>query len=127
MAYMKFYLCKHCGNIITFATDAGVPVLCCGEKMQPIAPNSTEAAGEKHVPVVKTQSNTVMVDVGSVRHPMEDKHHIGWICLETSAGYQMQYLAHDAPPVAIFALPAEEKPLRAYAYCNLHGLWECAV
>ena len=124
---MKFYLCETCGNIITFATDAGVPVMCCGKKMEPIAPNSTDAAGEKHVPVVKKQDRTVTVDVGSVRHPMEDKHHIGWICLETSAGYQMQRLAHDAPPIAAFALSPGEKALRAYAYCNLHGLWESAV
>ena len=51
---MKFYVCAHCGNIIAFVRNTGVPVMCCGEKMQEIVPNTTEAATEKHLPVWKS-------------------------------------------------------------------------
>ena len=47
----KFYICKHCGNIIAMVRDEGVPVYCCGEKMQAITPGTTEASEEKHIPV----------------------------------------------------------------------------
>ena len=67
---MKFYICKHCGNIIAFAKNSGVPVMCCGEKMQEITPNTTDAAQEKHVPVVTVDGNCVTVEVGSVPHPI---------------------------------------------------------
>ena len=83
---MTFYRCKHCGNIIAYINDSGVPVMCCGEKMEAIEPNTTDAAGEKHVPVVYTDGNTVMVSVGSVEHPMLEEHYIQWIMLETAQG-----------------------------------------
>ena len=66
----KFYTCRHCGNILAMIHDAGVPVQCCGEKMHRLEPGTTEASGEKHIPVYTREGDTVHVTVGSVEHPM---------------------------------------------------------
>lgn len=121
---MKFYRCKHCGNIIAYVTDKGVPVVCCGEKMEEIIPGTTDAAVEKHVPVISLNGNTVTVSVGSVAHPMEEVHYIEWIALETENGNQRVTLKPGEAPVAKFALLEGDKPIAAYAYCNKHGLWK---
>ena len=67
---MKFYICNHCGNIIAYVKSSGVPVVCCGEKMQELVPNTTDAAVEKHVPVIQIDGSKVTVTVGSAEHPM---------------------------------------------------------
>ena len=85
---MKFYVCEHCGNIITYAKDAGVPVMCCGQKMVELVPGTTDAAVEKHVPVIKAEGQKVVVEVGGVAHPMIAEHYIEWIVLETEKGCQ---------------------------------------
>ena len=66
----KFYICDHCGNLITTLHDAGVPMLCCGEKLRELIPNTVEASGEKHLPVVERSGSTLTVTVGAVEHPM---------------------------------------------------------
>ncbi len=124
---MKFYVCAHCGNIITFVKDSGVPVVCCGEKMQEIIPGTVDAAVEKHLPVVSVEGSKVTVQVGSVEHPMLPEHFIEWIVLETSTGSQMKALTPGEKPQAVFALADGEKAVAAYAYCNLHGLWKAEV
>lgn len=121
---MKFYVCKHCGNIITFAENKGVPVMCCGEKMTELVPNSVDAASEKHVPVVSVEGNKVTVTVGEVNHPMLAEHFIKWVVLETSEGVQRKELKPEQKPEAVFALAEGETVVAAYAYCNLHGLWK---
>lgn len=122
MSGSKFYICRHCGNIIGMIESSGVPVVCCGEKMEQLIPNTTEAAGEKHVPVVTVEGNTVSVKVGSVEHPMTDDHYIQWIYLETEKGGQRKNLKPGETPAAKFVLEDDE-PVGVYAYCNLHGLW----
>ena len=119
----KFYVCAHCGNIVEMVHDAGVPVVCCGQKMDELVPNSVEASGEKHIPAVTVQESGVEVRVGSVDHPMVDVHWIEWVQLVTDKGSYRRYLnAGDAPYVKF--LLNDEKPLAVYAYCNLHGLWK---
>jgi superoxide reductase len=118
----KFYICEHCGNIIGLIHNAGVPMMCCGQKMTQIIPGTVEASKEKHIPVAEVVGNTVKVAVGSVEHPMAEEHHISWVYLETSKGGQRKNLEVGAAPTVEFAL-AEEKPIAVYAYCNLHGLW----
>ena len=120
---MEFYKCSHCGNIIAYAENKGVPVMCCGQKMEKIVPNSVDASGEKHVPVVKVEGNTVTVTVGSVEHPMLDEHYIGWVALETEQGNQRKTLKPGQKPEVTFALVEGDKVVAAYEYCNLHGLW----
>lgn len=120
----KFFTCKHCGNIIAFVNESGVPVMCCGEKMQRIEAGSTDAAKEKHVPVVAVNGNEVVVSVGGVAHPMAENHYIEWISLETKQGNQRKMLSAGEDPQAKFALCEGDEPVAAYAYCNLHGLWK---
>ena len=124
---MKFYVCAHCGTIITFVKSSGVPVMCCGEKMQEIIPGTVDAAVEKHLPVVSVEGSQVTVQVGSVEHPILPEHFIEWIVLETSTGSQMKALTPGEKPQAVFALADGEKAVAAYAYCNLHGLWKAEV
>ena len=124
---MKFYICKHCGNIVGMVNDAGVPLVCCGEKMSELVANTTDAAQEKHVPVVTVDGNLVTVEVGSVAHPMLEEHFIQWITLETEQGNQRKPLAPGAEPKAVFALAPGDKAIAAYEYCNLHGLWKAEL
>ena len=119
----KFFVCKHCGNMIGLLHDAGVPMMCCGEKMVELVPNTTDAAQEKHVPVATVEGNKVVVNVGSVNHPMLDEHWIQWVYLETDKGGHRKVLNPGEKPNVVFALTEEEKPLAVYEYCNLHGLW----
>ena len=121
---MKFYVCEHCGIIITYAKDAGVPVMCCGQKMVELVPGTTDAAVEKHVPVIKAEGQKVVVEVGGVAHPMIAEHYIEWIVLETEKGCQKVDLKPEEAPRAEFALVEGDKVVAAYAYCNLHGLWK---
>lgn len=121
---MKFYVCKHCGNIITFLKSSGVPVICCGEQMSELVPGTTDASLEKHVPVVTQQGDNVNVFVGAVEHPMAPEHFIEWIALETRNGSQVKQLVPGQTPSADFALAGDDKVIAAYAFCNIHGLWK---
>lgn len=121
---MKFYVCKHCGNIIQFAKESGVPVMCCGQKMEELVPGSTDGALEKHVPVITIDGNTVVVTVGSTKHPMMENHYIEWIILETKKGYQKVKLSYTDEPYAKFLLTEGDSVIAAYEYCNIHGLWQ---
>ena len=121
---MKFYKCKHCGNIIAVVKASGAPISCCGEKMTEIVPGTADAAVEKHVPVVEIKDGKVIVTVGEVAHPMAPEHYIEWIAISTDQGNQRKILEPGDKPMACFALCDGEKLEAAYAYCNLHGLWK---
>lgn len=121
---MKFYVCRHCGNIIAYAHESGAKVVCCGDPMVELVPNTTEAAHEKHLPVIEVNGTHVKVTVGSVLHPMLDVHYIEWIALETKSGNQRKVLKPGMQPVAEFELVAGDEVIAAYAYCNIHGLWK---
>ena len=124
MKETKFYICEHCGNIITKVHDAGVKVVCCGQKMTELVPGTVEASTEKHIPVATVEEGAVKVAVGAVEHPMVTEHYIPWIYLQTNVGGQLKYLAPEAAPAVTFALAEGEKAEAVYAYCNLHGLWK---
>lgn len=120
----KFFVCKHCGNLIGMVEDKGVPVVCCGEKMAELVANTVDAAREKHVPVVEASGNEVTVAIGEVAHPMLEEHHIAWVYLQTERGGQRKALDVPGEPKARFALTEDDRPVAAFAYCNLHGLWK---
>ena len=120
----KYFICEHCGNIVTMVQDKGVPVFCCGQKMTPLVPGTVEAAHEKHIPVYTVEGNTVHVKVGRVDHPMLEEHFITWISLQTRQGSQIKYLKPGEAPAADFALTEGDAVEAVYAYCNLHGLWK---
>ena len=123
---VKFYICKHCGNIVGLIHNAGVPLVCCGEKMSELVPNTTEAATEKHLPVVEMVGNIVKVSVGSVEHPSTEEHYIAWVYLETAHGGQRKAIKPGDKPEVSFALQDDEL-IAVYAYCNLHGLWKTEI
>ena len=123
----KFYICKHCGNIIGFVHSSGVPVICCGEKMSELVPNTTDASSEKHVPVIKIEDNKVRIEIGSAPHPMTEEHHISWVYIQTEKGGQRKNLEPTGAPVVEFILTADDKLVAAFAYCNLHGLWKAEI
>ena len=120
---MKFYRCETCGNIITKLNDSGVPVVCCGKPMTELVPGAVDAAVEKHVPAVTVDGSKVTVQVGEVEHPMLEEHFIQFIVLETEGGFQKKTLKPGDKPVAEFIVADGDKPVAAYEYCNLHGLW----
>ncbi len=123
MGEIKFFRCNTCGNIITKIIDAGPVPFCCGEKMIELVANTTDAASEKHVPVITIEGDTVTVSVGEVEHPMTEEHYIQWICLHTEKGLLFKTLTPNDKPEAVFDLVGE-KAIEAFAYCNLHGLWK---
>ena len=94
----KFYICKHCGNIIAKVKDVGVPVVCCGKPMSEIVPGTTDAAVEKHVPVWTVENGIVHVKIGSVEHPMLPEHYIEWVSLQTKQGNQRKELHPGEKP-----------------------------
>ena len=118
----KFYICNHCGNIVEKIHDAKVPLVCCGEKMHELVPNTVEASNEKHLPVVSYENGVVQVNVGAVNHPMADEHFIEWVYVETENGGLRKDLKPGEDPRVVFHL-GDDKPVAVYAYCNLHGLW----
>ena len=119
---IKFYKCRHCGNVIVKMVDSKVPVVCCGEKMQELIPDTVDAAKEKHVPfVTRLEGGRLKIQVGSVPHPMIPEHFIAFIFVETENGGI--YLNLKDNPEAVVCI-CEEKPIAVYEYCNLHGLWK---
>ncbi|MCL2674052.1 MAG: desulfoferrodoxin [Defluviitaleaceae bacterium] len=122
----KFFICKICGNFVGMIDNKGVPLVCCGQNMTELVPNTVEASNEKHLPVYTMSGNTMEVQVGSVPHPMEEKHHIVFIFVETERGGQRKKLNVGEEPKASFCF-VDDKPLAIYEYCNLHGLWKTEV
>ena len=126
MTETKFYICEKCGNLVGMIHASGVPMVCCGQKMTKLEAGVTEASHEKHVPVISVDGNLVTVTIGEVAHPMVEEHSILWVYLETDNGGQRKCLEVGKAPVVSFAI-ADEKPVAAYAYCNLHGLWKAEI
>ena len=120
----KFYVCKHCGNMVGFIHNAGVPMMCCGQKMDVLAANTTEAATEKHVPAIKMEGKKVIVSVGSVAHPMTEEHYNPWVYIQTAKGGQRKPLMPADKPEVEFILTEDDELEIVFAYCNLHGLWK---
>lgn len=125
MGKTLFYRCDGCGNFVMFIGEKTMCTpKCCGEPMTELAANSTDAATEKHVPVVTVEGSKVCVQVGSTIHPMTEMHYIQFIYLETEKGGQIRYLTPEDEPKAEFLVADGDRPVSVYEYCNLHGLWE---
>lgn len=123
MSEVLFYYCEHCGNMVQALHHLHAPIMCCGRKMTLLKAGTVEASHEKHIPVVAVDNGFVKVEIGAVAHPMTDEHSILWVYLLTDHAGHIKYLNPGDAPEAVFALH-NEKPLAAYAYCNLHGLWK---
>lgn len=120
---MEFYKCAVCGKIVAMVKPGVPDTVCCGKPMAQLVANTSDGAGEKHVPVVEVKDNVLHVKVGSVEHPMLEEHHIEWIAVETVQGNQRKILDPTGKPEADFALLPGDQVKAVYEYCNLHGLW----
>ncbi len=117
----QVYKCELCGNMVEVLHAGGGELVCCGQPMTLCIANTVDAAKEKHVPAIEKVSNGFKVKVGSVAHPMEEKHYIEWIELLAGDKIYRQHLKPGDRPEAVFVVEAAQ--VSARAYCNLHGLW----
>jgi superoxide reductase len=122
----RFFICKHCGNLITKLQDSGARVVCCGEEMVELDANTEDGAREKHLPVVKDVNGKIHVEVGEVIHPMTEAHYIQWIYVQTANGGQFKYLQPGDAPICDFSF-VDDEVIAVYEYCNLHGLYKTMV
>lgn len=120
---LQFFRCNRCKKIIAMVNPVEIATICCGEIMKPLVPGTTDGAVEKHLPEVSRNGNEVKVKVGSVDHPMTQKHYIQWICIQTKNGNQRKVLSPNDKPEASFLIYDDDELEAVYEYCNLHGLW----
>jgi len=118
----KFYRCAICGNLVYLIDQGKGTLVCCGQPMDKLIANTTDASMEKHVPVTRIDGNTVTIKIGSEPHPMLPEHHIEWVFIEGAASGCLYYLKIDGQPEISVPLPGD-KPVTVYAYCNIHGLF----
>ena len=116
------YKCEVCGNMVGMIHAGGGELVCCGQPMTLLTENSVEASREKHIPVIEPAPGGVKVKVGSIPHPMEEKHYIEWIEVVADGQAYRQFLQPGDAPEAFFCLT--NRTITARAYCNLHGLWK---
>lgn len=119
---LQVYKCELCGNIVDVLHAGGGELVCCGQPMKLFVENTVDAAKEKHVPVIEKTANGYKVKVGSVTHPMEEKHYIEWVELIAGDQVYRQFLSPGQAPEAEFCVKADK--VSAREYCNLHGLWK---
>jgi len=122
---LEIYKCEACGNIVEVVHAGAGALVCCGEKMKLFVENTVDASKEKHVPVITKIDGGWKVAVGSVAHPMEEKHYIEWIELIADGKAYRQFLKPGGKPEAEFWIEAEN--VMAREYCNIHGLWKSEV
>jgi superoxide reductase len=119
---LDVYKCELCGNIVEVLHTGAGELACCGQAMVCLKENTVDAAKEKHVPVIETIEGGVKVAVGSVAHPMEEKHYIEWIEIVADGKTYRQFLKPGDVPEAVFKIEAAS--VTAREYCNLHGHWK---
>ena len=119
---LQVYKCEVCGNIVEMLHAGAGEMVCCGQPMKLYRENTVDAAKEKHIPVIEKTATGIKVKVGSVAHPMEEKHYIEWIEVIADGKAYRKFLNPGEAPEATFELKAEK--VTAREYCNLHGLWK---
>jgi superoxide reductase len=119
---LEVYKCEICGNIVEVINAGAGELVCCGKAMTLLVENTVDAAKEKHVPEVEKVDGGVKVKVGSVAHPMEEKHYIQWVEIIADGKAYRQFLNPGETPEAVFQVEADQ--VTAREFCNLHGLWK---
>lgn len=117
----SFFKCEKCGNIVQLLWDGGGELVCCGQPMTKLVPDSVEASHEKHIPVCEKNGNTLKVQVGEQLHPMTPDHWIQWVAVEEPNFTQSYFLYPGDEPIVEFEVKGDD--YKVYAYCNIHGLW----
>ena len=121
---VKFYKCPICGNIIELIEGNAISIICCGQKISELTANTVDASVEKHVPTYEKNDTEIVVKVGEIEHPMEEKHYIMWIAQVTDNSITRVELKPNEKPIARFPYV---KGSVLYAYCNIHGLWKTNI
>ena len=119
---LQIYKCAVCGNIVEVLHGGAGELVCCGKPMENLAAKTADVGKEKHVPVIEQIDGGYKVKVGSVPHPMEEKHYIEWIELLADGKAYRQFLEPGSKPEAVFNVEADS--VSAREYCNVHGLWK---
>lgn len=122
---LKVFKCEICGNIVELLHEGKGELVCCGKPMKQFIENTVDASKEKHVPVIEKTNEGYKVTIGSITHPMEEKHYIEWIEIIADNKVYRQFLNPGEAPVALFKIDAEN--ITAREYCNLHGLWKAEL
>ncbi len=122
MEQLQVYRCEVCGNIVELLHVGGGELVCCGQPMTLQKEKTADSATEKHVPMIEKTADGILVKVGSVDHPMEEKHYIQWIELIADGKAYLQFLKPGDSPQALFKVTADT--ITAREYCNIHGLWK---
>lgn len=121
---LKFYRCNTCGNLFLTLIDPNVTPTCCGSSMEIIEANKLHEGAEKHIPIIENNDGKVTVKVGIQAHPMSPEHRIEWIAITDGDRVEIQKLGLTSEPAATFTdMRFDDGKLRAYAFCNIHGLW----
>ena len=120
---LEVYKCSLCGNIVEVVHGGAGELVCCGQPMNLLTENTTDAAVEKHVPVIEELDHGIKVTVGSVPHPMADEHYIEWIEVVAGGKSYTEYLNPGGAPEATFCVKAADVTM-VREYCNLHGHWK---
>lgn len=121
---VTFFRCGICGNIVELVKNGGGQLVCCGKPMIKLIANTQDASQEKHVPIASRKDGKILVEVGSVAHPMLEEHYIEWIAVVSEEGIERIHLSPGQEPKALFC----DKPsVDVYEYCNLHGLWKSTL
>ncbi len=118
----QIYKCNICGNIVEVLHSGVGQLVCCGQPMELLTEKTEDVGLEKHVPVIEKAGNKAKVKVGSVPHPMEERHHIEWIEIIADGKTCRKFLKPGAKPEAEFEITVEK--IKAREYCNIHGLWK---
>jgi superoxide reductase len=119
---LQIYKCEICGNIVEVLHAGAGELVCCGQPMKNLAAKTADVGKEKHVPIIEKIAGGFKVKVGSIPHPMEEKHYIEWIEVIADGKAYRQFLGPGQSPEAVFNIDA--KTITAREYCNVHGLWE---
>jgi superoxide reductase len=117
----EVYKCEVCGNITKVVHASGGTMICCGQPMTLLQEKNTDAGKEKHVPVVEKSAKGITVKLGSIPHPMEEKHYIEWIEVRSGDNVYIRGLKSGEKPEAEFCV--SDTTVKVRAYCNVHGLW----
>ncbi|MBU7019179.1 MAG: desulfoferrodoxin [Theionarchaea archaeon] len=118
---LEVYKCAICGNIVEVIHEGAGELVCCGQPMELLKAKKADEGKEKHVPVIEKKNGKVVVKVGSVPHPMEEKHHIEWIQIVVDGKAFRKFLNPGENPEAEFVVTGAK--VEAREYCNIHGLW----
>ena len=120
----KFYLCKKCGNVVSLLVEGGGKLICCGDEMEELTPNTVDAVLEKHVPYSEVRDGKIVVKVGEEMHPMDEEHYINFVALQHDNTVEIHNFKPGEEPIYVFDY---YENATVYAYCNKHGLWKSEI